>query len=455
MALQRVVVASATMLSMMSVMMVLLFLPIPAQCDDDVLNESTPSSKGVFLIVTKADNALSLSVSRQLYPATVYFLCPPSSKNKRFQDKKYSHCRILPFNPFGTIQEIRTSAQKCLATIQQECRSSNGKNLEESDDSGTSMHLVGVLFNPYGYIDSDRNTANVASAADKDSNLLPLTRYKLISTAIVIDVLAKAAASNTAGRQSKLSPRQRDGSQIQNTSTEPRSDSHFYSSNMRIIAVGTEAARGLPKMGFPVPNLGPAKEESLQDILTGEAFCNKSTATSTATNTAVSWEHVYAHLSAVLVLYFKALAANAMSTTTTQQRRYPRSSRPPTAGWYYSVVSPGMTQESLNVQHVPPSARTLAFRLKMMACRSIFVFPILKRMEIAKTVEEGGRMLVQALRNLNWPYPNGSFVGARSGTGGPVCEQTELEGGKGLGDPHMKQLVYQVVQNNVKSKTGG
>ncbi|KAL3921591.1 MAG: hypothetical protein SGARI_006643, partial [Bacillariaceae sp.] len=150
-----------------------------------------------------------------------------------------------------------------------------------------------------------------------------------------------------------------------------------------------------------------------------------------------SWEREYAELNALVVLYIKALAAI-----------HPH--------WYFGIVSPGMTPESLQVKHVPPVARTIYFRLKMWLCRYV-LFGMLKRLEIAKTVKEGGTLLSLALRgDGNFTtndiyYPSGSFVGARSGTGGPLCEQTDLQGGKFLKDRQLQQLVYKGVQSHIHS----
>uniref|UniRef100_A0A7S4ATU6 Uncharacterized protein n=1 Tax=Pseudo-nitzschia australis TaxID=44445 RepID=A0A7S4ATU6_9STRA len=139
-----------------------------------------------------------------------------------------------------------------------------------------------------------------------------------------------------------------------------------------------------------------------------------------------------------------------------------------------------MTEESLKIAHVPKSGRTLAFRFKLWLCGLPWVFGWLRDREIAKTVDEGAALLVRALlndriepgdghghgdadndetsdskrrhsnnnnstrrrrRRLRWDdvYPSGSFVGARSGTGGPLCEQSLLvynatRGRVGLGE---------------------
>ena len=52
--------------------------------------------------------------------------------------------------------------------------------------------------------------------------------------------------------------------------------------------------------------------------------------------------------------------------------------------------------------------------------------------------------------NVCWPYPNGAFVGARSGTGGPICEQTEIKGGIVLGDETLQEVTYDVVQRYIR-----
>ena len=258
---------------------------------------------------------------------------------------------------------------------------------------------------------------------------------------------------------------------------------------LRIILVGTEAARGLPKMGIPVPSFRDETESSVRDRLVQNQTNGGSTLTTTA-HTPTQWESEYAEISALSVLYFKALQVFsspskppakvvAKKTSTTTVGAVSGSlgfvTADSTPDLYFGVVSPGMTSESLNIVHVPEPARTLSFRLKLWLCRTRWVFDWLRRCEIAKTTDEAGALLVCALLNgavaddddrsgrpsvpnaehgeadryngtssnalgtgseggkesrcrLRWDdvYPGGSFVGALSGTGGPLCEQSRL-----------------------------
>jgi hypothetical protein len=79
---------------------------------------------------------------------------------------------------------------------------------------------------------------------------------------------------------------------------------------------------------------------------------------------------------------------------------------------------------------------------------------LLQRWEIAKTSEEGALLMVRALlglspgqsTRLSWEYPTGTFVGAKSGTGGPISDQTTLEGGKMFLDEALQDTVFETVQ---------
>jgi len=198
---------------------------------------------------------------------------------------------------------------------------------------------------------------------------------------------------------------------------------------LRIIVVGTEAARGLPKMGIPVPDFRGATESTIRNKLlldatdsNNEAFCSDSR----------DWEIKYAEMNALFVLYLKAMDGKLKSAATTTH------SSNPEGDIYLGIVSPGMTPESFNIAHVPESGRTLAFRSKLWLCRRGWIFDWLQKCEIAKTTEDAGSLLARALLNrsvgtdfcdgLRWDdiYPSGSFVGAQSGTGGPLCEQSLL-----------------------------
>ena len=72
------------------------------------------------------------------------------------------------------------------------------------------------------------------------------------------------------------------------------------------------------------------------------------------------------------------------------------------------------------------------------------IFGLLQRWEIAKTVEEGASLLIQALRG---EFPSGSFIGAMSGTGGQIGDQTMLEGGRMLRDEKLQDMAYDTIRS--------
>jgi hypothetical protein len=519
----------------------------------------------VYLIITDPRNKLSQSVANQLYPATVYFVCPTTTAaaaaaaseeksstpgttiTKHFngyfggflhqqnfiKSLRFLHCWFQSLFALATrnattkkrlrsrsssnnvnndaqeqrgtttvrfcyvdsydgssFQETRKSMLKCLHSIEENCTDQVENTTTTTRSS--KMTLRGILFNPYGFPTTTTTTTTTtkrsSSTTEQQVDLLPLARYKVISVAIFIDVIL----------QQRLRRRREQQQQQHN-------DKNYvlqYSSRLRMIAVGSEAARGLPKMGFPIPyklslgdhhdgSVGDTKQRKestvITDILSGKAFQNNnnnnddgedeplSTSSTTKTKT-TTWESEYSHICAIAVLYFKRLAALSESSTKTWiDRLY--------GDDYYGVVSPGMTQESLQVRHVPIGGRTVFFRIKMVLCRTV-LFGWLRKLEIAKTIDDGAALLVDALlgqqedhepkpsnptdteeeateknsddeadddNTVCWPYPNGAFVGARSGTGGPICEQTELKGGGVLlSDETLQEVTYDVVQRYIR-----
>lgn len=182
-----------------------------------------------------------------------------------------------------------------------------------------------------------------------------------------------------------------------------------------------------------VPALGTTKE-SVEARLTGVAYNmhypndgNRFGIIRKKTNVKSSyqWEHAYANLSAIGVLYMSSLA-----------KYYPHH--------YFGTVSPGMTQESLNPRHVDNAS--LGLVLKLLACRFL-MFPLLKRWEIVQDIEDSAAYFKRALTGEDWDYPNGTFVGARRGTSGPICDQSSLPSGKIFLNQSMQQIAYEAVQN--------
>ena len=370
------------------------------------------------------------------------------------------------FDPFGDTHSIRKSAENCLSQIRMEllrCMTSsflssenpsapadiNTHSQQANDDDcdiiSATMRIRGILFNPYGcppttasekidYCSDDGQ----ASPPRHQSRLSPLSAYKLLSVAIFVDAALSMRTTrlNLSIREFSSDGKWRfsDAIALYNN-TMPHAtgkitlDKSSSQLPLRIIVVGTEAARGLPKMGIPVPDFRGATESTIRNKLlldatdsNNEAFCSDSR----------DWEIKYAEMNALLVLYLKAMGGKLKSAATTTH------SSNPEGDIYLGIVSPGMTPESFNIAHVPESGRTLAFRSKLWLCRGGLIFDWLQKCEIAKTTEDAGSLLTRALLNrsvgtdfcdgLRWDdiYPSGSFVGAQSGTGHSLCEQSLL-----------------------------
>ncbi len=307
----------------------------------------------VYLLISKPQNAISVELIQQLQPATVYVAYPPSEEQHvrpaQQQLLLSTPAQWCPYDPFGDKQTNQKKAQACLHII--------------------PSQIDGVIFNSYGAVGD--GTIYQHSG---------LVGYKLLGNLALLHILLDHG-------------RLKDGA--------------------RIFFVGSESARGLPKMGFQVPNLGTSIE-SIQSYLTGSVY---------STEVLYRWEQAYADLCAILVLYVKQLA-----------KVYPQ--------YYFGVISPGMTEESLNPNNSPNPSWT--WRIQLWSFRNIF-FPLLQHWEIAKTAREGASLLAHALLDWEEDYPSGTFVGAKNGTGGPLYDQSLLEGGKMFQDKHLQQITYQAV----------
>jgi hypothetical protein len=343
-------------------------------------------TESTYLIVSKPQNSLTLAVIRQLYPASIYVAYPPSEeqhilaarrKLKSWALDEEDRVHWCPFDPFGPKENVKDSVQTCLEAI--------GSSKEEAPS------LDGVLFNSYGAVGD--------GTANEKTGLLPLVEYKLVGNLILLNSVL---------------------------------DQAFLKAAARVIFVGSESARGLPKMGFPVPDLG-STVESIQSYLTGTAYLQQNDHTSSSLSSSTyRWEQAYADLCAIAVLYVRRLA-----------RDYPQI--------YFGVVSPGMTDESLNPENSP--SPSLTWRMQLFFFRRV-IFALLQKWEIAKTVDEGAQLLVRALlatiitqpTNFAWEYPSGTFVGAKGGTGGPICDQTILAGGEMYLEQHLQDLAFQAVE---------
>lgn len=371
----------------------------------------------IYIIVSKPQDSLTLAAIRQLYPASVFVAYPPSTTEERHitaaqrklkawahmqdddnDERKDRHqvVKWCPFDPFGTKDIVKNNVQNCLEAVRIHVAHNGAANEEEDDDSSSSsmmgMEMIdGILFNSYGAVGD--------GIANERTGLLPLVEYKLIGNLIFLHTVL---------------------------------DQNVLKEGARVILVGSESARGLPRMGFPIPDLG-SSVDSIQSYLTGSAYdIQQKNELGVKISSSYRWEQAYADLCAIGVLYMRRLA-----------RDFPI--------FYFGAVSPGMTKESLNPDNSP--SPSLAWRLQLFCFRCV-VFPLLQRWEIAKTADEGAQLLVRALLaskisqppELSWEYPSGTFVGAKGGTGGPVCDQTILEGGKMFLEERLQDLAYQAVQ---------
>lgn len=337
-----------------------------------------------YVIVSKPQSLLTLSTIRHLRHLTtaIYVAYPPSlvtlqqikAAEKQldiwgFDAEAMSKVHWCPFDPFGPKNEVRRNAQTCLKIMK--------KGFAASTPSSNEFQLDGVFFHSYGVIGDGKPSSL--------TGLLPLVEYKLIGNLIFLDVLL---------------------------------EHQVIAVGARVVFLSSEAARGLPKMGFPVPKLG-SSVKSIQLSLTGA-----STISGHSTDGDYSWKQTYAEISAIAVLVMRRLS-----------RKYDQ--------FYFAAVSPGMTEESLNPESSPNAS--LVWRLQLFVYRHLF-FGLLRRLEIAKTVDDGSLLLFRALHLHEWTHPSGSFVGALSGTGGPIGDQTALSGGAMFRDERLQDLAYDTVQ---------
>ena len=164
---------------------------------------------------------------------------------------------VLPskaeFDPFGNPSSIRKSCETCLTGIQRELLQfmAAESNAASNDTLSAKINLRGILFNPYGCPPTDTDRSQKAILPNH--SLSPVGSYKLLSIAIFTD-LALSTRSTTIQIPVADIEKTQDykSSAIDNIDEETPS--------LRIIIVGTEAARGLPKMGIPIPNLMDATD---------------------------------------------------------------------------------------------------------------------------------------------------------------------------------------------------
>jgi hypothetical protein len=180
----------------------------------------------------------------------------------------------------------------------------------------------------------------------------------------------------------------------------------------RVLYSSSESAQELPKMGFPAPKLEPTIQPFVSHM-DGSGYETKP----------FQWQHAYAYICCILALYVAAMA-----------RKHPKV--------YFTVVSPGITQDSFNTDDTP--APTIGLRIKLILYLHFFL-SLLKKYDIAQDYTDAAKRFLQAMTGTEWEYPSGTFVAAKSGTGGPVCDQFEVPNGQGFRDITMKDLTYEAV----------
>ena len=332
--------------------------PPPTSSDDHFRLLASFNSTATYLLVSKPQNLISINILQKLDPATVYWAYPPSEADyvTTGMAKTPESTQFCEFDPFGeTRQQVMGNFMECLKKL--------------------PTLIDGVIINLYGAV-GDGTLSQHAM----------LVQQKLTTPLEVLQILI---------------------------------DQTRLTTNARIVFSGSESARGLPRLGFPVPQLGESVE-SIRSLLSGDAY-EAST---------YRWESAYADLSAVLVLHLKHLS-------TLQPHLY------------MAVVSPGMTDESLRAEN-SPARSSLFWRWQLWAYRNLF-FGVLSRWEIAKTSAQGANLLLNGL-SPEYSYSSGAFVAAMSGTGGPVGDQTLLPGGKMFLDERLQKLAYEAVQQHMQKK---
>jgi hypothetical protein len=292
---------------------------------------------------------------QQLYPATVFWAYPSSDE----QHIATIRARIPPsvqfcaFDLHGeTPEQVQKSFRACLNKL--------------------PVLIDGVIFNLYGAV------------GDGSLVLHPkLVQYKLTSPLQILQIMM---------------------------------DQTRLERHARIVFVGSESARGLPRMGFPIPQLGDSVA-SIRSFLSGDAYEAET----------YRWENAYGDLSAVLVLYVQYLCSVLPDL-------------------YVAVVSPGMTEESFNADNSP--GLSLLWRLRLWTYRNL-LFGLLCRSEIAKPSSFGASLILNAL-SPDYEYVSGTFVGALSGTGGPVGDQSRLPGGKMFRNERLQAFAYEAVKQHMQ-----
>lgn len=192
----------------------------------------------------------------------------------------------------------------------------------------------------------------------------------------------------------------------------------------RVIYSGSETARGIKSMGYPVPSLTQDADHFI-GLLTGSGY-SKALSKSELDNA------VYAHCSAIGALFIAAFA-----------RRRPEV--------YFAVVSPGLTPDSLNPHIARHLGDTWPGWLQLFGLR--MVYPLMQRAGTAHGTEVAAKYYVDGLTadGGRWRYPSGAFVGHMPPTdvSGPQCNQVETPDGAFLADQALQDLAWAAVRKYV------
>lgn len=180
----------------------------------------------------------------------------------------------------------------------------------------------------------------------------------------------------------------------------------ILSKGSRVVIAGSEAARGIPEIGFSVPTFGDDSIDSFVSILDGSALDRG------------NGNEIYGHVQAVLSLYIGSLA-----------RRHPE--------LYVCCLSPGFTQDSMN-ENLFIEVVTRFFKLFMAFL--FFVGVMGQDFTIAAS------NFLNAVTGTDWDYPSGSLVGAAKGMQGSLCDQSTLPGGAFLGDESKQDHAFEALK---------
>ena len=315
----------------------------------------------VYLILTKPKDSISSHVIRRLAAINdtlrIYVACPSSHQQQaeRIIPAIDEKCVLLSYNRLGTKEQVESNATTLIEAIQED-------------------HIDGMMINFSG-ISSDFQQPTEATG------LLEMAETKLVGENMLVQKLLRKG---------------------------------LLHGSSRIIYSSTEAARGLPKMGFPIPTFADKTLECILSYMDGSGYAQP-----------LQWEHSYSYIHCIQVLYMMAFA-----------KKHPQ--------LYLCSISPGMTQESFSIENHAVKSWSNQIQLWIYY---YLLFPWLKYAEIAKESTEAAEMFFLALTaNSEWQYMSGTFVAAQVGTAGPICDQTETPNGAMFLDDELQELAYQAIQ---------